>query len=190
MDSFRKREAPTIWRAGRGAAPTAGLLEKIAKTTPCKVECLNSQHSFCFASGHEKKGGPSSRPNLIPSRSSRDAPYLSRLRGSIGRLRRPFLERNAEAELRLWRSQARRVGACSNGSASFWHPHPRPSPASGRGGAPVLSARFSSCRYRVWECVSLPRPTASPSSCRDPAWRGYRRCRGCAWSAGRYGPLA
>jgi hypothetical protein len=106
MDSFRKREAPTIWRAGRGAAPTAGLLEKIAKTTPCKVECLNSQHSFCFASGHEKKGGPSSRPNLIPSRSSRDAPYLSRLRGSIGRLRRPFLEKNAEAELRLWRSQS------------------------------------------------------------------------------------
>src|SRR5712672_1125019 len=38
----REREAPAISCAGRGVAPlwrcTAGLGQKIAKTTPCKVE--------------------------------------------------------------------------------------------------------------------------------------------------------
>src|ERR1700730_8820540 len=40
---------------------------------------------------------------------------LSRLRGSIGRLRRPSSDKNAEAKLRLW-GQARRVGALSASS--------------------------------------------------------------------------
>ena len=59
----------------------------------------------------------------------------------------------------------------------------KPRPASRRRGSALVAIEFEDVR-------SLPRSTASPSSRRDPAWRGYRRCRGCAWSADRYGPLA
>ena len=37
------------------------------------------------------------------------------------------------------------------------------------------------------DVANHPRPIASRSRRRDRAWRGYPRCRGCAWSAGRYG---
>jgi len=58
--------------------------------------------------------------------------HLSRLRGSIGRLRRPFLEKNAEAELRLWRSaaqlraRARRVGEVYPLHQRILRKHPHP----------------------------------------------------------------
>ena len=58
---------------------------------------------------------------------------------------------------------------------------PRGSRIASLRSAMTTSARFSSCRSRVWGCVGPPRPTASPSLRRDRAWRGYRRCRGCAW---------
>src|SRR6266850_4993087 len=81
----RKREVLTISCPGRGAAPhkrvharlrramgrcTAGPGHKIAKTTPCKVKWAPARSTrAALRSGHEKKNGPSSRPNLISSRS-------------------------------------------------------------------------------------------------------------------------
>ncbi|MEA2995453.1 MAG: hypothetical protein QOG74_1002 [Alphaproteobacteria bacterium] len=59
--------------------------------------------------------------------------YLSRLRGSVGRLRRPFLKKN-EAELRL--SHAIACGGW--GKSIHEHtgrkrPHPNPPPQAGEG---------------------------------------------------------
>src|ERR1700676_2698994 len=52
---------------------------------------------------------------------------LSRLRGSIGRRRRPSLDKNAEAELRLWRSLERGGGGKVYPFGQYHlrkHPHP------------------------------------------------------------------
>src|SRR4030081_1121870 len=65
IDWSRKREALTISCPGPGIPSLrrckAGPGQKIAKTTPCKVE-WTPQHSCCAASGAEE--GP--QPNLIP----------------------------------------------------------------------------------------------------------------------------
>src|SRR5216684_8657532 len=69
----------------------------------------------------------SSRPRWKSSPQNLADSYLSRLRGSIGRLRRPFLEKNAEAKLRLRRSK----GAAGGGTLSTH--------ASARGGTPTIA---------------------------------------------------
>jgi len=71
IDSSRKREALTISCPGPGIASLrrckAGPGQKIAKTTPCKVEWTPARSTLAaLRPGHEKKG-----PNLIPSRSTR-----------------------------------------------------------------------------------------------------------------------
>jgi len=69
IDSSRKREALTISCPGPGIASLrrrkAGPGQKIAKTTPCKVEWTPARSTLtALRPGQEKKG-----PNLISSRS-------------------------------------------------------------------------------------------------------------------------
>ena len=78
-----------------------------------------------------KKGAWSTRPRTETRfRRRRSAlMHLSRLRGSIGRLRRPFLDENAEVELRLWRSKSaagRGILSTCAGACGFPHPSPPP----------------------------------------------------------------
>jgi len=70
IDSSRKREALTISCPGPGIASLrrckAGPGQKIAKTTPCKVEWTPARSTLAALRPGQKKG-----PNLISSRSSR-----------------------------------------------------------------------------------------------------------------------
>jgi hypothetical protein len=73
IDSSRKREPRTISYPGPDIASlrrcTARLGQKIAKTTPCKVEETPARSTrAALRPGCEKKNAPSSRPNLISSR--------------------------------------------------------------------------------------------------------------------------
>ena len=77
IDSSRKREALTISCPGPGIASLrrckAGPGQKIAKTTPCKVEWTPARSTLAaLRPGQEKKG-----PNLISSRSSFTKPTIS-----------------------------------------------------------------------------------------------------------------
>jgi hypothetical protein len=69
IDSSRKREALTISCPGPGIASLrrckAGPGQKIAKTTPCKVEWTPARSTLAALRPGQKKG-----PNLISSRSS------------------------------------------------------------------------------------------------------------------------
>ena len=100
--------------------------------------------------------------------------HLSRLRGSTGRLRRPFLQKNAEAKLRLWRSPERGGWGKSldwlRRPLLGWHPHPNPPPQAGEGAhrpccgiSSVLLAR----RIGFWLTCLLLVTSALPAHAQD-----------------------
>jgi hypothetical protein len=74
-DSVRPLLDPFSSRRGCSAAPSSGSFSKIAKTTPCKVECLDSQHSCCM----RPRRWPVVTPYLIPSSPSQWSRTLSAL---------------------------------------------------------------------------------------------------------------
>src|SRR5687768_927189 len=98
--------------------------------------------------------------------------HLSRLRGSIGRLRRPFLKKNAEAKLRLWRSPER--GGWGNSlnwrRRSREHPHPNPPPQAGEGAhrrCCGISPMFPTRWIGLWLICLVLLTSALPAQAQD-----------------------
>src|ERR1700726_2040420 len=126
------------WSApSRSASPTSSWSRSPARCSARSPSWCSSSCSFrnARAACSRSRGGRWKHDAACNVHLRATLPCLPRLRGSTGRLRRPFLDKNAEAKLRLWRSQERGGwGNCQHQALAFAErPPPRPSPASGRG---------------------------------------------------------